>query len=84
MYSNANQHHVESTDVFMAYASSTSSRNSDSEDKEWGVVFALESQVVGRVVGRCVGRCVGSPFFVEVSCPIYGNPCCIWIGWNSC
>ena len=68
----------------MVHALSTSSRNSDSEDKEWGVVFALESQVVGRILGRCVGKCVGSPFFVEVSCPIYGNPCCIWIGWNSC
>ena len=42
MYSNANQHDVESIDVFMAYASSMSSRSSDSEDQEWGVVFVLE------------------------------------------
>ena len=42
MYSNANQDDVESTDVFMVYASLTSSRTSDSEDKEWGVGFALE------------------------------------------
>ena len=41
MYSNTNQHDVESTDVFMAYASLTSNQSSDSEDKEWGVVFAL-------------------------------------------
>jgi len=38
MHSNANQHDVESTDVFMAYASLSSSRSSDSEDQEWGVV----------------------------------------------
>ncbi len=49
MYSNANQHDVESTDVFMAYASSTSSRSSDCEDKEWGVVFALNFKNIKKI-----------------------------------